>query len=216
MEQIPSLIYFNNNITLLCHYLKNKGYPKWEFLDDLNVTIIKNSVKNKALKELVRVGGKLDIFDDVPLNGEQFDDNQFKSLEYVGGDLDGYSIEISILPNLKHVGRNLTLGGSTIELLPKLEYVGGALFLYDSYIEEIPKLKFVGGDFEAYDMYGIEELPNLEHVQGNLVLGQTNIKLLPKLKFVGGDLIIDGTPMAKKYTDDEIRKTTDVRGKILR
>jgi hypothetical protein len=47
-----------------------------------------------------------------------------------------------------------------------------------------------------------------------LYLSDSNIEDLGKLKYVGGNLVLEDTPLSKKYTKDEIRSMVEVGGKI--
>jgi hypothetical protein len=45
-------------------------------------------------------------------------------------------------------------------------------------------------------------------------LKNTPIESLGNLTSVGGDLALDGTPLSKMYTREQIREMVDVNGKI--
>ena len=60
----------------------------------------------------------------------------------------------------------------------------------------------------------IESLGNLEYVGGDLNLESSSIESLGNLKEVGKDLNLLNTPIAKKYTEQQIRKTVKVKGDI--
>jgi hypothetical protein len=61
----------------------------------------------------------------------------------------------------------------------------------------------------------IESLGNLTSVGGSLNLYATSIKSLGNLTSVGGSLDLEGTPLSKKYTEDQIRQMVKVRGDVF-
>ena len=92
------------------------------------------------------------------------------------------------------------------------EHFEGDLDLSETSIEDLGNLKTVGG---YLDLYGtqIEDLGNLESVGGHLYLG-TPIKNLGNLESVGGDLSLYGTPISRKYSEEQIRKIVNVNGEV--
>jgi hypothetical protein len=60
----------------------------------------------------------------------------------------------------------------------------------------------------------IESLGDLTSVGGYLNLYGTQIESLRNLTSVGGDLYLRETLISKKYTEEEIRRMIDVKGKI--
>ena len=115
------------------------------------------------------------------INGEPLTDYDLTIENY----LDLQDTEITSLPIGFTVKNNLDLGFSKITSLPKGLYVGGKLSLI-----RCKNLKF---------------LPKGLYVGGSLSLMDTNIDSLPEGLYVGdGGLSIWGTPLAKKYTDQEI------------
>ena len=96
---------------------------------------------------------------------------------------------------------NLNLIGSTIKKLPDNLYVGYSLGLIDC--------------------TQLKKLPDNLHVGYHLYLNAVNIKELPNNLYVGGNLFINLTPLANKYTDEEIREIVastggEIRGEIMR
>ena len=96
---------------------------------------------------------------------------------------------------------NLNLIGSTIKKLPDNLYVGNSLALMDC--------------------KQLTELPDNLYVGYHLYLTASNITELPNNLYVGGNLFINLTPLADKYTDEEIRDIVtstggNIEGKIIR
>ena len=132
----------------------------------------------------------------------------------------------------KHVG-DLNLEGSNIRKLPKYLYVTGYLTLYDckqltelpdklhvggsfwiddSNITELPDYLHVGRSLDLQDCKELIKLPNGLHVGESLDLRGTNISEIPNNLYVGVDLFIRDTPLAEKYTDEEIRNIITSKG----
>jgi hypothetical protein len=127
----------------------------------------------------------------------------------------------------KHRG-NLNLINTNIKKLPNDLYVRGDLILNDcKQLTELPNELYVRGDLilndckqlrglpdnlyfdGALDLRGCQyltELPDNLYVKGSLGLDGTNITELPNNLYVGINLYINNTPLAKKYTNDEIRE----------
>ena len=112
----------------------------------------------------------------------------------IGGDLYLHSTPIKSLGNLIWVGGNFSLVGVTIKSLGNLTSVVGNLNLFD-----IPT----------------ESLGDLTSVGGSLFLGKTQIESLGNLIWVGRSLILRDTPIAKKYTEEQVRNMVSVGGDIL-
>ena len=91
------------------------------------------------------------------------------------------------------ISGNLRLRNTPIKSLGNLTYVGGNLFLEDTPIESLGNLQSVGGGLDLYD---------------------SSIESLGDLTFVGGDLYLNGTPISKKYSKEEIRQMVNVGGDI--
>jgi hypothetical protein len=92
------------------------------------------------------------------------------------------------------------------------EHVDSSLDLWGTEIKSLGNLQSVGGDL---DLYGtpIKSLGNLQSVGGDLGLHNTEIKDLGNLQSVGG-LDLYGTPISKKYSEEEIRQMVRVGGNI--
>ena len=111
------------------------------------------------------------------------------------------------------VGGYLDLRGTSVESLGNLQSVGGDLNLYDTQIKDLGNLQSVGGGLNLYDTQ-IKSLGNMERVGGDLNLYDTQIKSLGNMERVGGDLNLGETPLAKKYSEAEIRQMVQVDGNI--
>jgi hypothetical protein len=119
---------------------------------------------------------------------------------------------ITSLPdNLKKVGGSLKLNYSKIESLPDNLQVNGDLELIDTLIKSLPSNLQVKDNLYLIGT-PIESLPNNLQVEGDLYLGDTQIKTLPSNLQVGGNLYLKFTPIAEKYSKDEIRQMIEDKG----
>jgi len=105
------------------------------------------------------------------------------------------------------------LVGLNITKLPNKLYVDDYLDL-DSCEEliELPSELYVGGSLNLSDCIKIKELPDDLYVGGNLGIISTQIEDFPNNLFVKRDIGIRNTPLAKKYTDAEIRRNKNLNG----
>jgi hypothetical protein len=112
---------------------------------------------------------------------------------------------------------DLGLSGSPIKFLPKnLTKVGGRLGLVRSQIEKLPDNLTVNGMLDLDNCKNLQELPNGLKVKGSLDLRDTNIRSLPSDLEVGGYLTLFRTPIARMYTEKQIRKmVSKVEGSIV-
>ena len=133
------------------------------------------------------------------------------------GDLNLYGKPITSLPNnLKYVGGHIVLRGTQIPSLPdNLKYVGGNLSLSNTPIKSLPDNLEVGGNLDL-TRTSITSLPDNLKVGKDLYLEGSKIISLPDNLKIGGDLIVYKSPLAGKYTDEEIRNLADIGGKIVR
>ena len=121
----------------------------------------------------------------------------------------------------KHKG-DLNLKNSNITKLPNDLYVGGGLYLnYCQYLTELPNNLYVEFSLDLQDCKELKKLPDDLYVGGFLDLTNTNILELPNNLYVDGFLRIGDTPLAKKYTDEQIRDIVAstggrIRGNIYR
>ena len=105
---------------------------------------------------------------------------------------------------------DLDLSGTNITKLPKDLFVDGNLYLNDcKQLTELPNELYVEYSLNLRHCNQITELPNKLHVGGNLNLSGINITKLPDNLYVGINLFIYNTPLANKYTDEEIREMVD-------
>lgn len=117
---------------------------------------------------------------------------------------------------------DLDLSGTNITKLPKDLFVDGDLYLDGcQYLTELPNELYVEHSLGLRYCNQITKLPDDLFVNGDLDLVGTNIEKLPKKLYVGVNLYINNTPLAKKYTDEEIREMIDfidftINGKIIR
>jgi hypothetical protein len=114
--------------------------------------------------------------------------------------------------------------------------IGGNLELRTMEIETLGNLTSVEGDLDLFSCKSLTSLGNLTSVGGNLDLEGTKIKSLGNLTSVGGsldlrncknltsfgnltsvgrNLVLRDAPISKKYSDQTIRKTIDVKGEIF-
>ena len=97
----------------------------------------------------------------------------------------------------------------------------GNLSLFRSNITKLPNDLFVNGFLSLINCKEIRNLPDKLHVEGNLSIPDTNISELPNKLYVGRNFSIANTPLAEKYTDEEIRKIVastggQINGQILK
>ena len=97
----------------------------------------------------------------------------------------------------------------------------GGLYLMDTNIKKLPDDLYVDGSLYLIET-GITELPDNLYVGDRLILrGCTQLSKLPDNLYVGGDLHVYGTPLANKYSNDEIRDMIistggEIKGEIYR
>ena len=138
------------------------------------------------------------------------------------GDLELSHTNITKLPNDLYVDGYLNLiNCKKITKLPDNLYVGGKLYLNETNITELPDNLYVGGYLALYGCTKITKLPDNLYVVEDLDLSGTNITELPDNLYFGWNLYIKNTPLAKKYTDQEIRDIVastgnKIRGSIIR
>lgn len=124
------------------------------------------------------------------------------------------------LPDYLYVEGNLNLAYTNITSLPYGLIVDGNLNILGSEIISLPKGLEVGESFDLSHTY-IESLPDDLYVGKNLWFRYSNITEIPENLYVGGGLDIEGTPLAERYTDEEIRKNKNLNkglfnGNIIR
>ncbi len=132
--------------------------------------------------------------------------------------------DIKKLPNKLYVGGSLFLMGcEQLSELPNNLYVdGNFMMLSGEKITELPDRLFVMGFLQLAIDHKILKYPKVLFVEGALFLTYTNIAELPNQIFVGEDLLIQGTPLADKYTDEQLYEMAksleggQISGKIIR
>lgn len=125
-------------------------------------------------------------------------DGGLQSLEEIGGDSRGFSLEEGALPKLRRIGGNYEYSdsgkGLVLEMLPALEEVGGNFTAKsDNGSLTFPSLRHVGGDFTiggSEGWLGKEvHFPALETVGGYFAVGvviELDVLDFPQLKQVEG------------------------------
>ncbi len=96
----------------------------------------------------------------------------------------------------------------------------GDLDLSTTNITKLPNDLYVTGSLNLYECEQLTKLPDNLYVGDYLNISYTNITEFPDNLYVGFDLYIDGTPLAEKYTDEEIYKIVastggEIRGRIF-
>ena len=89
------------------------------------------------------------------------------------------------------------------------------LNLINTNIKKLPNDLYVDGLFDLDGCKRLTKLPDNLYVGGYFSIQETNITKLPDNLYVGNDLHIYGTPLAEKYTDDEIREMITSKGGTL-
>jgi len=116
---------------------------------------------------------------------------------------------------------HLFLSDSNITKLPNDLYVTGILNLYDcKRLTKLPDKLYVGATL-SLENTNISEIPDNLYVVGNLLLIGTSIEEIPNNLYVGRSLVIYKTPLAEKYTDEEIFEIVastggKINGQIIR
>jgi hypothetical protein len=111
----------------------------------------------------------------------------------------------------------LNLSYSKITKLPNDLYVNGDLVLDGcQQLIKIPDDLYVEVDLALEHCQQLTELPDNLYVGGNLWLYYTKIEEIPDNLYVGGVLHIRDTPLANKYTNEEIIDiVTSTGGEII-
>jgi hypothetical protein len=92
----------------------------------------------------------------------------------------------------------------------------GFLLLSRTNITKLPNnLRVENGYLDLVDCKQLTELPNNLYVEYSLFLDKTNIEKLPDNLYVGGTLYIKNTPIAQKYSSQEIREMITSKGGTL-
>jgi hypothetical protein len=121
--------------------------------------------------------------------------------------------QLTKLPNELYVDGSADLTNLNITKLPYKLHVEEYLDL--DYCVELTKLSsvlYVGGTLNLNDCVKIKELLDNLYVGGVLGIVSTQIEDFPNNLFVGKDINIANTPLAEKYTDEEIRRNKNLNG----
>lgn len=133
----------------------------------------------------------------------------------VKGTLDLSITNIKELPQGLKVGTNLNLEGCTsLKELPQGLNVGSHLSLHGcTSLKELPQDLQVGGSLYLGGCTSLKELPQDLQVGWSLWLnGCTSLEKLPQGLRVDRNLNLEGTPIAEKYSEEEIRKIIEDGG----
>lgn len=192
--------------SLTAEDLNVKGYldlrdSKFTSLPD-NLTVGGNlyiqSLKIKTLPRNLKVIGDLNA--SKTLISSLPDD-----LEVKGG-IELSHTPISSLPDNFKSNGDLGLGYTNITSLPdNLKLIKGHLSLYDTKITSLPDDLKIAGSLGLGGSL-IKTLPNGLEIGNNLIISNTDISSLPKDIKVRGNLFIRDTPLAEKYTDEQIKQ----------
>ena len=124
--------------------------------------------------------------------------------------------DFKIGPEELNVKGNLDLEDTSIDYLPDNLTVERNLILANTSIQSLPDNLKVGRNLDLeYTL--IQSLPNNLTVGGSLLLSFSDIESLPNNLKVGSDLWLEDTPLAEKYTVEEIRSMIEEkRGSVGR
>jgi len=118
------------------------------------------------------------------------------------------------IPSLKYFNNDWNFLQEYLESEGNLPYtIDGDLDLRYSEIKSLGNLLSVGGNLNLFETE-IKSLGNLRSVGGFIVLDFAKIESLGNLQFVGGDLYLRLTPIARKYSEKEIRQMVNIGGDI--
>ena len=129
------------------------------------------------------------------------------------GDLELSETNITKLPNDLYVVGSLNLWKcQELTKLPNYLYVGRNLNISYTNITKLPNDLYVGSSLSLYGCTQITKLPNDLYVGDHLNIEGTNREEIPNNLYVEFDLYIENTPLAKKYTNEEIYEMIKLRG----
>jgi hypothetical protein len=118
------------------------------------------------------------------------------------------------IPSFKYFNNDWNFLQEYLESEGNLPYtIDGDLDLRYSEIKSLGNLLSVGGNLNLFETE-IKSLGNLRSVGGFIVLDFAKIESLGNIQFVGGDLYLRVTPIARKYSEKEIRQMVNVGGDI--
>jgi hypothetical protein len=128
--------------------------------------------------------------------------------------------DYEIGPEDLNVKGDVYLGNTSVTLLPDNLTVGGDLELLRTPMKELPDSLKVGGSLYL-SHNPIQSLPDNLTVNGFLVLTNIAIDSIPNNLKVGKGLYakgvrVNGSPLAQKYTEEEIRSAIEKKGGFLK
>ena len=113
----------------------------------------------------------------------------------------------------RHKGNVYLADKKTLTKLPNDLHVDGYLVLKGcTKLIKLPDKLYVGGRLTLRKCRQLTKLPDNLHVDSYLDLDNSGIINIPNNLYVGGDLYISNTPLAKKYTHEEIREMIKSKG----
>ena len=120
----------------------------------------------------------------------------------------------------KKEGKEIPLNWNLIERLEThpdgIQYKhNGNLILLNRNITKLPNDLYVDGVLNLWGCKQLTKLPDKLHVTQSLTILRTSIEELPDNLYVGGSLYMANTPLADKYTDEEIREMITSKGGTL-
>jgi len=203
--ELPAIKFFFNDWNEVIKYVEEEGNPLFSMQGNLDF----RNVCPETLGRLYSVEDFLGLFacENITSLG---------NLTHVGGYLDLRFTKVTSLGNLTHVGNNLELFGcKNLTSLGNLRDVGKNLVLYGcKNLKSLGNLTHVKGDLDLRGT-NITSLGSLTHVEGFLDLFNCEkLTYLGSLTHVGGFLDLRYTPIAEKYSREEIRKMVNVEGDI--
>lgn len=114
-----------------------------------------------------------------------------------------------------------SLGGFLNLTEKKVESIGNCISIEESLylmqskpIKTLGKLKYVGIVCDLFES-SVESLGDLEYVGSFLDIRHTKIESIGNLTYIGTDFYVAGTPLAKKYTKEEIRDRIKIKGELV-
>ena len=154
-----------------------------------------------------------------PLKIKLLNPNKFKFTKddlNVKDDLDLSETSITSLPNGLRVSGYLDLSSCTsLESLPNGLHVDWSLNLFGcTSLKSLPDGLYVGNDLYLNSCTSLTSLPNnLKVVDGDLYMTNCiSLKSLPDGLKVGRSLYLRKTPLAKMYSEDDIRAMIEATG----
>jgi hypothetical protein len=108
--------------------------------------------------------------------------------------------------------REMKQNNLKLKLMDKV--IEGDLTLLDDEVDDLGNIEIINGSLTIRGEK-ITSLNRLRYVNGSLDIRNTNIEDLGHLYFVKSDIFIIGTPVAKKYTYEEIMNKIKCRRLLM-